>query len=119
MATAVPTPPPSIPRTTTGDREISAFKLKILWSLLVAAISMGGGSLIVVARGLYAKGSSDAEHDMTIRSLVDHKLDSERHIRSLEDKVLMLEVRQALGPANGSGSSAPLFPPINNPKVIP
>lgn len=55
--------------------------------------------MVVAAKGLYNRGAADAERDLTVKALVDHKIEYERRVRALEDEVLKLKVQLAFSGA--------------------
>lgn len=65
---------------------IVAFKMRIIWGLLIAALTIAGGSLIAVARCVYARGGDERESAITLRLLVEHDAEHAKRIREVEDQ---------------------------------
>lgn len=66
------------------------WKMRIIWGLLIAALSLAGGSVFSISKYLYTFGGDSREATINMKNLIDRSLDNQRRVQELEQKLLLL-----------------------------
>jgi hypothetical protein len=61
------------------------FRMKIVWGLLVGALTLAGASFWSVVKFVYAKAGDDRETELTIKRLVEQHSEISGRVRNVED----------------------------------